>query len=68
MALEEARDQDGRRGLSVPSRLFSPLQREEPVLWSGIDNTPAALASEVAAAGPHAEAAMEACCGWHPTS
>src|SRR5262245_35563197 len=33
--------------------------------WSRIDNTPAALASEVAAAGPHAEVAMEACWGWY---
>src|SRR6187431_3296177 len=34
--------------------------------WSRIDNTPVNLASEiVAAGGPDAEVAMEACWGWY---
>jgi pheromone shutdown protein TraB len=36
------------------------------VSWSRIDNTPAALAVEITAAGgPDAEVAMEACWGWY---
>ncbi len=38
----------------------------ERVSWSRIDNTPANLAAEiVAAGGPEAEVAMEACWGWY---
>jgi transposase len=35
------------------------------VSWCRIDNTPAALAAELTAAGPDAEVAMEACWGWY---
>lgn len=35
------------------------------VSWSRIDNTPVALAQELAAAGPGAEVAMEATWGWY---
>jgi transposase len=37
----------------------------ERVSWSRIDNTPVNLASELAAAGPDAEVAMEATWGWY---
>jgi hypothetical protein len=76
MTLEVADPTHRARRLTMGSYVGIDLHRQRSVIavlnedgdrvsWCRIDNTPTALASEVTAAGPHAEVAMEACWGWY---